>query len=116
MKSIGFYPTGGDSRDVLPSGPNAHRRPPDFAYLAQIAGACAQLGYAAVLTPCGTGCEDAWLVTAALLADTKRLKFLVAFRPTLISPTLASLTDTSLVKGRIASFLKPSVGQVEKFL
>ena len=36
-----------------------------------------------VLTPTGTWCEDAWLVTAALLRETKRLKFLVAFRPEL---------------------------------
>lgn len=85
-----FLPTGGDSREVLPSGPSAHRRPPDIGYLAQVAQACDELGFGAVLTPCGTGCEDAWIVTAALLAVTKRLKFLVAFRPTLLSPTLAA--------------------------
>ncbi len=85
-----FLPTGGDSRDVLPSGEAPHRRAPDLGYLAQVAGACDELGYGAVLTPCGTGCEDAWLTTAALLAHTKRLKFLVAFRPTLLSPTLAA--------------------------
>jgi alkanesulfonate monooxygenase len=85
-----FLPTGGDSRDVLPSGPNPHRRRPDLDYLTQVAVACDQLGYGAVLTPCGTGCEDAWLATAALLGVTKRLKFLVAFRPTLLSPTLAA--------------------------
>ncbi len=85
-----FLPTGGDSRDVLPSGPAPHRRPPDLGYLAQIAKACDELGYGAVLTPCGTGCEDAWLATAALLGITKRLKFLVAFRPALLSPTLAA--------------------------
>ena len=85
-----FLPTGGDSRDVLPSGPNPHRRPPDLGYLSQIATACDELGYGAVLTPCGTGCEDAWLATAALLGTTKRLKFLVAFRPALLAPTLAA--------------------------
>jgi alkanesulfonate monooxygenase len=85
-----FLPTGGDSRDVLPSGPSPHRRPPDIGYLTQVAVACDELGYGAVLTPCGTGCEDAWLVTAALLPLTKRLNFLVAFRPTLLSPTLAA--------------------------
>lgn len=85
-----FLPTGGDSRDVLPSGPAPHRRAPDIGYLAQVATACDELGYGAVLTPCGTGCEDAWLATAALLGLTKRLKFLVAFRPALLSPTLAA--------------------------
>lgn len=85
-----FLPTGGDSRDVLPDGPDAHRRRPDHAYLAQIAQACDQLGFNAVLTPCGTGCEDAWVTTASLLPLTKQLKFLVAFRPTLLTPTLAA--------------------------
>jgi alkanesulfonate monooxygenase len=83
-----FLPTGGDSRDVLP-GPGAGRSP-SFAYLAQIATACDELGYHAVLTPCGTGCEDAWLATAALLPVTRHLRFLVAFRPTLLTPTLAA--------------------------
>ncbi len=84
-----FLPTGGDSRDVLP-GPDSHARQPDHAYLAQIAQACDQLGFDAMLTPCGTGCEDAWVATASLIPLTKRVKFLVAFRPTLLSPTLAA--------------------------
>lgn len=90
LKIHWFLPTGGDSRDVLPSGPAPHRRAPDLGYLIQVARACDELGYEAVLTPCGTGCEDAWLTTAALLAHTSRLQFLVAFRPTLYSPTLAA--------------------------
>jgi alkanesulfonate monooxygenase len=85
-----FLPTGGDSRDVLPTGDGAHRRPPEIDYLQQIAQACENLGFHALLTPCGTGCEDAWLATAALLGRTKRIKFLVAFRPTLLTPTLAA--------------------------
>lgn len=85
-----FLPTGGDSRDVLPDAPDAHRRRPDHSYLAQIAQACDRLGFHAVLTPCGTGCEDAWVATAALIPLTHRLKFLVAFRPTLLTPTLAA--------------------------
>ena len=43
-----------------------------------------------MLTPCGTGCEDAWLATASLIPLTRRVKFLVAFRPALLSPTLAA--------------------------
>jgi alkanesulfonate monooxygenase len=43
-----------------------------------------------VLTPCGTGCEDAWIATASLIPLTRRLRFLVAFRPGLLSPTLAA--------------------------
>jgi len=85
-----FLPTGGDSRDILPEGPDAPRRRPDHQYLAQVAQACDQLGFHAVLTPCGTGCEDAWIATASLIPLTRRLKFLVAFRPTLLTPTLAA--------------------------
>ncbi len=84
-----FLPTGGDSRDVLPDA-GGHHRPPTQSYLAQIATACDDLGFDAVLTPCGTGCEDAWLATAMLVPLTRRLKFLVAFRPVLLSPTLAA--------------------------
>jgi alkanesulfonate monooxygenase len=57
-----------------------------------------------VLTPTGTHCEDAWLTTAALIRETKRLKFLVAFRPGLISPTLAAqmaATYQRISRGRI---------------
>ncbi len=35
-------------------------------------------------------CEDAWLTASAMLAETERLKFLVAFRPGLVPPTLAA--------------------------
>jgi alkanesulfonate monooxygenase len=94
-----FLPTSGDARTVLGALGEAgahHRRagsgerPADIAYLGQIARAAEQLGFEAVLTPTGSWCEDAWLVTAALTQVTERLKFLVAFRPGLISPTLAA--------------------------
>jgi hypothetical protein len=84
-----FLPTGGDSRDVLPDDSSINRAP-SHAYLAQIARACEELGFDALLTPCGTGCEDAWLATSSLIALTSRIKFLVAFRPALLTPTLAA--------------------------
>jgi alkanesulfonate monooxygenase len=90
LKVHWFLPTGGDSRDVLPTAPSAHPRAPDLEYLAQVAQACDRLGFDAVLTPCGTGCEDAWLATASLLSLTRRLRYLVAFRPALLTPTLAA--------------------------
>ena len=90
MKVHWFLPTGGDSREVLPTSPTSHRRAPTHAYLSQVAQACDHLGYDAMLTPCGTGCEDAWLTTASLLPLTRRIKFLVAFRPALLTPTLAA--------------------------
>ena len=85
-----FLPTAGDSRTVVPMGRSGHKRPPRIEYLAQVARAAEDLGFTGVLTPTGTWCEDSWLVTAALLRETKRLKFLVASRPNAISPTPAA--------------------------
>ena len=90
LKIHWFLPTGGDARDVLPDADDPHRRAPTLPYLAQIATACDSLGYDGMLTPCGTGCEDAWLATASLIPLTRRVKFLVAFRPALLTPTLAA--------------------------
>jgi len=85
-----FLPTSGDSRTVSPLGPNGHFRAPTLEYLALVAQTAEHFGFEGVLTPTGTACEDAWLVTAALIPQTTRLKFLVAFRPGLITPTLAA--------------------------
>jgi alkanesulfonate monooxygenase len=105
-----FLPTSGDGRAIIGRGHSlplgkpgetvgngerltgaaAADRPPSIDYLGQIARSAEQLGFEAALTPTGTWCEDAWLVTAALISQTQRLKFLVAFRPGLVSPTLAA--------------------------
>jgi alkanesulfonate monooxygenase len=91
-----FLPTQGDSRDIVggghgvPVGAAGGVRPPTIGYLGQIARSAEQLGFAGALTPTGAWCEDAWLSTAMLTEVTERLKFLVAFRPGLISPTLAA--------------------------
>ena len=99
-----FLPTGGDSRG-LASGAHgtgigaegAHstaaapgNRAPTLDYLTVLAQAVDALGYEGVLTPTGAHCADAWIVTAALIGATKRLKFLVAFRPGLVEPALAA--------------------------
>jgi alkanesulfonate monooxygenase len=84
-----FLPTSGDSRNVVP-GAGGHGRAASIDYLGQIARAADHLGFDAVLTPTGTHCEDAWLVTAALSQHTSRLRFLVAFRPGITNPTLAA--------------------------
>jgi alkanesulfonate monooxygenase len=93
-----YLPTNGDSRDIVGSGDYSQDtlsavtdfRGPTIDYLGQVARSAEQLGYEAVLTPTGTWCEDAWIFTAALSQVTRRLKFLVAFRPGFISPTLAA--------------------------
>ena len=114
-----FLPTTGDSRTLVGGGhgiPTGIGRPvggketansfrePDFDYLSQVARTAEYLGYEAVLTPAGTWCEDAWITTSALIAETERLKFLVAFRPGLLSPTLAAqmaATFQHTSKGRL---------------
>lgn len=56
----------------------------------QIGAAAEAVGFESVLTPTGAWCEDAWLTTAMMIDTTETLKFLVALRPGLISPTLAA--------------------------
>jgi alkanesulfonate monooxygenase len=91
-----FLPTSGDSRHVVGGGHGTEVstagdfRPPDVRYLTQIARAAEGLGFTGVLTPTGAWCEDAWLTTAMVSQHTERLKFLVAFRPGFLSPTLAA--------------------------
>lgn len=91
-----FLPTYGDSRYIvggghgLPAGAAGGSRPATLAYLGQIARSAEQLGFVGALTPTGAWCEDAWLTTAMLTEVSESLKFLVAFRPGLISPTLAA--------------------------
>jgi alkanesulfonate monooxygenase len=91
-----FLPTNGDSRDIVGGGHGVATgtagtiRAASLAYLGQVARSAEQLGFEAALTPTGAWCEDAWLVTAMLTEVTQRLRFLVAFRPGLISPTLSA--------------------------
>ncbi len=105
-----FLPTSGDSRNIVGGGHGAApgfvegRREPTIAYLGQIASAAEELGFVGALTPTGALCEDAWLTTAMLCSVTERLKFLVAFRPGLYSPTLAAQMGASFQrqsKGRL---------------
>ena len=105
-----FLPTNGDSRDIVggghgvPTGAAGGARPASVAYLGQIARSAEQLGFVGALTPTGAWCEDAWLSTAMLTEVTERLKFLVAFRPGLLAPTLAAQmasTFQRLSRGRL---------------
>ncbi|MGW6058291.1 LLM class flavin-dependent oxidoreductase [Streptomyces sp. NPDC055189] len=96
-----FLPTGGDGRDpggvtaVQGRTATATRRDADLGYLAQVARAAEQSGFAKLLTPVGLGCVDPWVLTPALAAVTERIGFLVAFRAGLARPTLiAQQADT----------------------
>ena len=98
-----YLPTHGDGRTLLLAGDaqqtdlltHSHpvrpgHRAPTLDYLAQVARAAEQSGFDAALTPTGTWCDDSWITCAALSQQTERLRFLVAFRPGSVHPTLAA--------------------------
>src|SRR6476661_7947083 len=109
LKFHWFLPTnGGDGRQVVGGGHGVEAipsgRPASVAYLGQVARGAEDMGFDAALTPAGAWCEDAWLSTAMLSQVSQRLKFLVAFRPGLISPFLAAQmagTFQNLTGGRL---------------
>lgn len=110
LKFHWFLPTYGDSRFIvggghgIPAGVAGGARPATISYLGQIARSAEQIGFEAALTPTGAWCEDAWLMTAMLNEVSESLKFLVAFRPGLMSPTLAAqmgATFQNSSKGRL---------------
>ncbi len=89
-----FLPTQGDGRRLIEepraTGLAGGPRAASLGYLTQIALAAEELGFEGALTPTGLWCEDAWVTTAMLSQRTERLKFMVAFRPGLVSATLAA--------------------------
>ena len=84
MKILWFIPTHGDTRYL---GTSQGARVADFNYFKQVAVAADTLGYEGVLIPTGRSCEDPWTVATSLIDATRRLKFLVALRPGLITPS-----------------------------
>ena len=101
MKVFWFIPTHGDSRYL---GTSRGGRVLDLGYLQQVAAAVDSLGFYGALLPTGRSCEDAWVTASFLAANTKRMRFLVAVRPGLVSPTLAArmaATFDRLSNGRI---------------
>jgi len=104
-----FLPTNGDSRYFNPGEPEKDGMPrgdrvATVSYLARVAGAAEEMGFQSVLTPAGYWCGDAWVIAAMLTQRTERLKFMVAARPGLISPTLTAqmaATFQNLSGGRL---------------
>jgi alkanesulfonate monooxygenase len=88
-----FLPTHGDGR-YLASTEGA--REVDFKYLRQVAQAADQLGYYGVLLPTGRSCEDSWVIASAVAPWTERLRYLVAVRPGLQSPSVAARMTATL--------------------
>jgi alkanesulfonate monooxygenase len=88
-----FLPTHGDGRYL---GTSHGAREVSLRYLAQIAQAADELGYFGVLLPTGRSCEDSWVIASALAPLTRRLRFLVAVRPGLQSPSAAARMTATL--------------------
>ena len=88
-----FLPTHGDGRYL---GTTHGAREVTLRYLTQVAKAADDCGYYGVLLPTGRSCEDSWIVASALVPLTERLRFLVAVRPGLQSPTVAARMTATL--------------------
>jgi len=71
-------------------------RKPTIAYLSEVARAAERAGFVNLLVPTGTHCLDAWVTAAGVAQHTDRIKFCVAFRPGLTSPTFAAQTANTL--------------------
>ncbi len=84
MEVFWFLPTHGDGRYL---GTTEQARSVSYSYLKQVAQAADTLGFQGVLLPTGRSCEDAWVVASTLVPVTTKLKFLVAIRPGITSPT-----------------------------
>ena len=93
INALWFLPTFGDGRYL---GSPESARAGDFPYLKQIAVAADSLGFEGVLIPTGRSCEDSWLIASALAPLTERLRFLVAVRPGVLSPTQAARMTATL--------------------
>ncbi len=85
-----FLPSA-DSRYLGVSG-----RKVDLNYLIQIAKAAEYNGFYGALIPTGRDCIDPYLIASALITQTSTLKFLVALRPGVISPTLSARQSVDL--------------------
>jgi alkanesulfonate monooxygenase len=103
-----YLPTHGDGRHLLNSSSAIHKdgakpiqwntgfRAATPDYLAQVAQAAEAAGFHAVLIPTGSSCHDSWLIAAGLARETRRLSFLVAFRPGAVLPAVAAQSVQTL--------------------
>ncbi|MFB6397488.1 LLM class flavin-dependent oxidoreductase [Polymorphospora lycopeni] len=89
-----FLPTSGDSDQVgaatVTTGAARHDRTATVEYLGAVARAAEQAGFAAALTPVGSGCPDPWIVCSAVAQHTTTLRMLVAVRAGFALPTLVA--------------------------
>lgn len=93
MEIFWFIPTNGDFRQL---NNEVGARPATAEYTRQIAQAVDQLGYTGVLIPTGKTCEEGFIVASTLVPVTEKLKYLVAVRPGLMSPSFAARMSATL--------------------
>jgi alkanesulfonate monooxygenase len=93
LNVLWFLPTSGDGHYL---GTTEGGRDIDFGYLKEIALAADRLGYYGVLLPTGRSCEDSWVTASAVAPWTEKLRYLVAVRPGLQSPTVAARMTATL--------------------
>lgn len=102
-----FLPTTGDSRYV---GSDVGARSPTFDYLGTVARAADSLGYDGLLVPSGRWCDDPWVTSTAIAPTTRRIDYLLALRPGLISPVIAARMVSALDRltaGRVRMMIVP---------
>lgn len=93
MEILWFIPTGSDGRYLASQ---KSQRPPTFSYLKQVAIAVDELGFTGALLPTGRFCEESWSLASALAPLTQRMKFLVAVRPGVTTPSYAARQAATL--------------------
>ena len=93
MEIFWFIPTNGDFRQLNKA---QGSRSATYNYCKQIAQAVDDLGYTGVLIPTGKTCEEGFIVASTLVPVTKNLKYLVAVRPGLMSPSFAARMSATL--------------------
>lgn len=110
LKFHWYLPTHGDTTTIADNRLAAETRlrthlQPTLENLTELGRAAEGYGFEAVLTPTGTHCEDSWIATAALAQHTERLKYLVAFRPGVLSPKENAMTAQARDKSKLRSRL-----------
>jgi alkanesulfonate monooxygenase len=93
MQLLWFLPTHGDGRYLAAA---TGGRALTYDYLRQVAMAADSLGYFGVLLPTGRSCEDSWVIASAVAPYTRQLKYLVALRPGLVTPTMGARLAATL--------------------
>ncbi len=88
-----FIPVSGDGSYL---GTTEGHRPADFRYLKEIAQAADRLGYGGVLIPTGRNCDDPIITASALSPLTESLRYLVAVRPGVASPSYVARQISAL--------------------